>query len=223
MASIDLTPDQGSSNVSSSHLPPSQFLSRSPRHQSSSAENSETTSSIHRIRNRYKSAFIETGLNEPADATNSDSQNHKPIRPSSRVRWRSQVEIHEVEQQGEQDVRPEVQRTVPTTIGQHGSSAALLSRLSFVAVVLAIMIPILHMSPLLYAGTTSIGAEAGPITPHPARHRDLESTQLIPRQDNPADACLRWSHQSAVVNATLYLYGGRAKRDSNQNSNTWSE
>ncbi|KAF7505668.1 hypothetical protein GJ744_000517 [Endocarpon pusillum] len=51
---------------------------------------------------------------------------------------------------------------------------------------------------------------------------DRAPTPLLPRQDNPADACLRWSHQSAVVNGTLYLYGGRAKRDSNQDSNTWN-
>ena len=224
MAFIDLTPDQDSSDPSSFRLPPPQFLSQSSRHQSSSVDDSEINSSSRRIRNRYKSAFTEIGLDEAADTTTSNLEHRRPTRPSSRVRWRSQVDIHEVEQQEEGDVKPEIRRTVPTTTWHHyGSSAAVLSRLSFVAVVLAIMIPVLHMSPLLYAGTTSIGAEAGPITPNPARYHDREPTQLSPRQDNPADACLRWSHQSAVVNGTLYLYGGRAKRDSNQDSNTWSE
>ena len=224
MASIDQIPDQDSSDLSSFRLLPSQIPLHSSRHQSSDVEDSKINASSRRIRNRYKSAFTEIGLDGAAETTNANSQNLKPTRPSSRVRWRSQVEIHQVEQHEEGDVKPESRRAVPiTTWHHHGSSAAVLSRLSFVAVVLAIMIPILHMSPLLYAGTTIVGAEAGPITPDPARYRDLESTHLLPRQDNPADACLRWSHQSAVVNGTLYLYGGRAKRDSNQNSNTWSK
>lgn len=106
----------------------------------------------------------------------------------------------------------------------HGSSAAgMLSRLSFLVVVLAIMIPVLHMSPLLNAGPAILGAEAGPISPNSLRHRDIDSTKLLSRQTDAADVCLRWSQQSAVVNGTLYLFGGRTKTDSNQVSDTWSE
>jgi hypothetical protein len=37
-----------------------------------------------------------------------------------------------------------------------------------------------------------------------------------------ADACLRWSHQSALVKDTIYIYGGQARAGRDQHSNTWS-
>lgn len=42
------------------------------------------------------------------------------------------------------------------------------------------------------------------------------------REDSPTDVCSRWSHQSAVVNGTLYLYGGRSTQAAGQNQNTWN-
>lgn len=223
MASNDPTADENLFDITSLHSPPSRPLPHT-RRQSCRVATSDVNSSSYRIRNRYKSAFIEIGLDGAAETTNCNMRNLTPTRPGSRVRWRSQVEIHEVEQPEERDMQPAIPRAVPSkTWHQYGSSAAVISRLSFIAVVLAIMIPVLHMSPLLYAGPTSIGAAAGPVAPRAARYDDLESAQLLPRQDNPVDACLRWSHQAAVINGTLYLYGGRAKADSNQASNTWSE
>lgn len=43
------------------------------------------------------------------------------------------------------------------------------------------------------------------------------------RADSPTDVCTRWSHQSAVVNGTMYVYGGRSKTKSDQTDNTWSK
>lgn len=37
-----------------------------------------------------------------------------------------------------------------------------------------------------------------------------------------ADACLRWSHQSALVKDTIYIYGGQARATRDQKTNTWS-
>ncbi|CUS15361.1 unnamed protein product, partial [Tuber aestivum] len=37
-----------------------------------------------------------------------------------------------------------------------------------------------------------------------------------------ADACLRWSHQSALVRDTIYIYGGQARGSSDQDSDTWN-
>jgi hypothetical protein len=223
MASNDIDCNQSPSNISSLRSLPSHPSPQNSQHHSIRIGKSNVDSSSRRIRNRYKSAFTEIGLDGAADMTKCNMRNVTPTRPGLRVRWRSQVQIHEVEQQENEDSRPEIPHSVPTTTWhQYGSSAALVSRLSFLAVVLAIMIPVLHTSPLLYPGPTIIGAEAGPIAPRSARDYDLESTKLLPRQSNPADVCLRWSHQSAVVNGTLYMYGGRAKEDSNQASNTWS-
>lgn len=44
----------------------------------------------------------------------------------------------------------------------------------------------------------------------------------IKREDTPTDVCSRWSHQSAVVNGTLYLYGGRSSQAAGQEENTWN-
>jgi hypothetical protein len=202
-------------------LPPP-WSPHSSRDQPFGMKEAEVNSS-RRIRNRYKSAFTEIGLDGAADTTNSNYRDITSARPGPRVRWRSQVEIHEVEKQEEREMLPARPRVSSKPWLQSGPSAAVISRLLFVAVILAIMIPVLHMSPLLYAGPTSLGAEAGPIAPHAARYDDLEFAQVTPRQASSVDACLRWSHQAAVVNGTLYLYGGRSKGDSNQASNTWSE
>ena len=42
------------------------------------------------------------------------------------------------------------------------------------------------------------------------------------RENSPTDACNRWSHQSAVVNGTLYIYGGHSISSSGQTQNTWN-
>lgn len=46
--------------------------------------------------------------------------------------------------------------------------------------------------------------------------------KVIRRDDSPTDVCTRWSHQSAVVNGTLYVYGGRSTQQEGQNTNTWN-
>ena len=221
MASNDFVTDGNPSEMTSLQLPPPLSPHNAP-HQSFRTKEGKVNSS-HRIRNRYQSAFTEIGLDGAADTTNSNYRDITSTRPGPSVRWRSQVEIHEVEPQEERDMLPARSRVASKPWLQSGPSATVISRLSFVAVILAIMIPVLHMSPLLYAGPSSIGAEAGPIVPRAARHDEPEHTRIAPRQSSSVDACLRWSHQAAVVNGTLYLYGGRSKRDSNQASNTWSE
>jgi hypothetical protein len=221
MASNDVLTDGNSSEMSSFQLPPP-LSPYSVPHESFRMKRGEVNST-HRIRNRYKSAFTEIGLDGAADTTNSNYRDITSTRPGARVRWRSQVDIHELEPPEERDMLPARSRVANKPWLQSGPSAALISRLSYVAVILAIMIPVLHMSPLLYAGPSSIGAEAGPIVPHAARYDELEPAGIAPRQANSVDACLRWSHQAAVVNGTLYLYGGRSKADSNQASNTWSK
>lgn len=224
MASNDTPADQNFSILRDRHSFPSQPLRQNRRERPSRVKNLEHSSSSSGIRDRYKSAFTEVGLDGVAGATNCDPQNVTPTRLGSRIRWRSEVEIHEAEKQEEGDTAPEVSRAAPAiTWHPHRSSAALLTRLSFMIAVLAILAPILHMSPLWHAGPASLGAEAGPIDPRSIRPSDVDSTKLLPRHSNAADICLRWSQQSAVVNGTLYLYGGRAKDDSNQGSNQWSE
>lgn len=223
MAFNDFDVDQISSHLGGVQSPTSPVSPQDPGQYARSIANFEIHSSSRRIRNRYKSAFREVGLDEVADTTKCKMRDVITARPGSRVRWRSDIDIQEAEQPEERGIQPETTRAIPTTTYHQSGSSAILSRLSFVAVVIAIMIPVIHMSPSLHAGPAIIGAEAGPIALKSARHHELEATKLLPRQSNPADTCLRWSQQSAVVNGTLYMYGGRAKTDSNQDSNTWSK
>lgn len=224
MASDDFNADQihphvGRVRSSISHLSP-----QDPRRFDRSRANVKVHPSCRQVRNRYKSVFTEVGLDGAADTTNCNMRNVETARPGSFVQWRGKTGTQNAGHPGSGGFQPETTSAIPTTRDhQQRSAAAILSRLSFVAVMLAIMVPVLHMSPLLHTRAAIIGAEAGPIAPESAVHRQLDSTELVPRQSNPTDSCLRWSQQSAVVNGTLYTYGGRAKKDSQQGSNTWSK
>jgi len=52
---------------------------------------------------------------------------------------------------------------------------------------------------------------------------EMKARALAPRA-NPtgADTCLRWSHQSALVKDTIYIYGGQARGSPGRDSDTWS-
>ena len=39
---------------------------------------------------------------------------------------------------------------------------------------------------------------------------------------DPTDICTRWSVQSALVNGTIYIYGGRSTDEAGQTQNTWN-
>lgn len=164
------------------------------------------------IKNRHNSAFTEIGLDEITDSKYMDTRNAILMESNRCVGQQDRVELQEATMANTAPVAH------PNRWHQYGSSTATISRLSYLAVILAIMLPILHMSPLLQAGPF-LGADAGPIV----RRSDFEDTKLLPRQDTAVDVCLRWSHQSAVVNGTVYMYGGQTRRDSNQVNNTWSK
>lgn len=46
--------------------------------------------------------------------------------------------------------------------------------------------------------------------------------RIAPRENTNPDVCSRWSQQSALVNGTLYVYGGHATTEQGQSSNTWN-
>lgn len=50
----------------------------------------------------------------------------------------------------------------------------------------------------------------------------LPLDETIVTRDISPDVCLRWSGQSAVINGTLYLYGGNVVTQQSQRSGTWS-
>ena len=102
--------------------------------------------------------------------------------------------------------------------------SSMLNRLSLLAFIMVIMVPLFYDMPLLgIAGPSIIGAKAGVI-----RRTELDD---IPSRTGPpvakrsvtvTDPCSRWSQQSALVNGTIYLYGGHASQEADQQENTWT-
>lgn len=45
---------------------------------------------------------------------------------------------------------------------------------------------------------------------------------VIQKRQSPVDVCTRWAHQIALLNSTLYIYGGQAKTEGDQEMNTWN-
>ena len=98
------------------------------------------------------------------------------------------------------------------------------SRLMMLALVLLVAMPLLHDTPLLgKAGPSILGAKAGLIRRSGPKKKDLVDAELVTRQaPNDTYVCNRWSQQSALVNGTIYLYGGRSTSSADQSSDTWN-
>ena len=159
---------------------------------------------------RRSSAFFEAGLQ--GDDALVDAKVRRNSRPRV-VRFRSKVEV----------VGPEAidwSQYTGNSVDDMPAYFPTLPRLLFLALVIAIVLPSLNSSPLLQAGLGPRGAEAGPIAmPIERQHKTLPQR----RQVSSTDVCKRWSQQSAVVNGTLYLYGGRSTTSDQQTSDTWSK
>lgn len=83
--------------------------------------------------------------------------------------------------------------------------------------------------PLLYdtrwlsiPGTSIIGARAGVITNSDATRAHLSDNVLQKRANTDTNVCNRWAGQSAIVNGTIYLYGGHSTQDPGQTTDTWT-
>ena len=98
------------------------------------------------------------------------------------------------------------------------------SRLMMLALVLLVTVPLLYDTPLLgKAGPSIIGAKAGLIRRTGPQKKDFVDGKLVTRQAiTDTDVCNRWSQQSALVNGTIYLYGGHTTTTAEQTSNTWN-
>lgn len=99
-----------------------------------------------------------------------------------------------------------------------------MARVLSVIFIVAVALPLLHNAPLIgQAGHAMHGAEGGVMRKSQSMHGEpVMDGGLVKRQNSPTDICTRWSHQSALVNGTLYVYGGRATKDAGQMSNTWN-
>jgi hypothetical protein len=175
---------------------------------------------------RRPSAFIETGLSGEDPLIDAKLE-RSSSRPQLQVRLRSKVEIHEPElvEWGEHEpsIGPRVvYQSNAAALRGSGFNARNVTRLFMLALLLATIISTFLDSPFVKSGVSPIGAKAGPIDPasNPAIRTLPE--EHIKRANSPTDVCTRWSQQTAVVNNTMYIYGGRATTQAGQNGNTWS-
>lgn len=103
-------------------------------------------------------------------------------------------------------------------------SSSALTRMSVLAILMVIMMPLMYDIPLLgKPGPSIIGAKAALIRPTDAESVPSRTGPIVAkRSDTATDVCNRWSQQSALVNGTIYLYGGHASHETDQTDNTWT-
>lgn len=171
-------------------------------------EENQTTS---RMRS---SAFTEIGL-EGHDAVVDKKMQFE--RPKLAVRFRSSVSVVEPNAIDSKPLTPV--SPSPATVSQK----SFLSRIAITQV--ALFISLLAVAFPTFNGLSSKSqlmsplAQAGPVSP------EFRSLATLPekRQNSQADVCKRWAGQSAVVNGTVYYYGGRATTSADQTTDQWSK
>lgn len=96
------------------------------------------------------------------------------------------------------------------------------TRLLTVACTMLMALLLLFDLPFLgMAGPSIKGVEAGLIREKEGVDRQRRVSSIRRRDDSPTDVCSRWSHQSALINGTIYLYGGHTSQEAGQDQNTW--
>lgn len=160
------------------------------------------------------------------------------IRLSRKVRFRSDTDTYgeeEAVQSEDDDWEDAEEETNAASIAPivleadipilKSSNSSSLYRVGMLALCLALVLPLVQDT-LIFGdnGHAMLGAMGGLI-----RRVDkadnvalIEDTRLTRRQDSSTDYCKRWSQQSAVVNGTMYIYGGRATTSSGQTDNEWN-
>ncbi|KAK5114541.1 hypothetical protein LTR62_002476 [Meristemomyces frigidus] len=178
---------------------------------------------------RRASKFREVGLSAPASATT--TKDTARLRPQG-VRFRSRDEVHLIDRRDEIGVDATESKTEPRRPQQTNSAAAspppakdrsMVYRFGGAFLLLTAVVPFLYTaSPFSQASVLPIQPVEGGVIPEDARMRARAVPDLTPRDDSPTDICFRWAQQSAIVNGTLYLYGGQATTEPGQSSNTWN-
>lgn len=170
------------------------------------------------LRPRRTSAFRESGLFE--------DQPQYSTRSILKVRFRSKDEIFEspppendgLEWEGLQENDTEdIPYITVAQMAPPSPTRALIHRIGFVACVLAVILTVTQFTPFTNDRRPLFGAEGTPFT------APVQEVSLSKRADDPTDYCKRWSQQSAIVNGTLYTYGGRKMTAQGQKDNTWSK
>ncbi|KAI5269744.1 hypothetical protein E4T47_06870 [Aureobasidium subglaciale] len=97
-----------------------------------------------------------------------------------------------------------------------GANRRHLLKLGAVAIVVAATLPFIQRP-------SQTKSDAAPSIGVDSRAVPRERTMVLEtRANSPTDVCTRWSHQSAVINGTLYVYGGQATTEPEQTENKWN-
>lgn len=99
-----------------------------------------------------------------------------------------------------------------------------LFRLSMLAFLMLVAVPWLSDVPLVgIPGASIIGAKAGVLRRSTADTPTRIGPPLSKRSDSPTDFCHLWGHQSALINGTIYVYGGHTTSSADQGTtNSWT-
>ena len=158
------------------------------------------------LRFRSRPDVFEYTGSEQSDDDDSHRQHAKPAKRRNPTQARLQYKEHKMAQQ--QAARVNAQRT--STMYRYGAGALLL----------AILVPLLHGYPWVRESSVpKVGVAGGVIRRDP---NPIIETEIVKRDNSPTDVCVRWAHQTALVNGTLYIYGGQASTSSGQEANTWN-
>ncbi|OCT44013.1 kelch repeat protein [Cladophialophora carrionii] len=167
---------------------------------------------------RRNSAFLEVGLG--GDDAIIDSKLKRDPRPKSQIHISRKVDIDEAETVESSPTSPVENLPRP----QMSSYFPTLPRLLFLALVIVVVAPSLRSSPLLTAKANPLGRDtrsSGSIESLQEVKREA-LPQKSKREDTQTDVCKRWAGQSAIVNGTLYYYGGRVTTSPDQTTDQWN-
>ncbi|KAI1099386.1 hypothetical protein F4804DRAFT_337297 [Jackrogersella minutella] len=181
------------------------------------------------IRKGRQSIFKEVGLMEEErgeDQVDMTSETHEEIEPSERMESTSEP-ISPVERNNTDREDPSKGKSrwlsrlaltrrlkIKTVSSAPPPITARLYILSMIALLITIVLPAVSYNRGRYKVEIS-GADAGVISPTP-------SVVIEDRQNSPTTICTRWAGQSALINGTVYFYGGRSKTTGDQQANTWN-
>ena len=107
------------------------------------------------------------------------------------------------------------------------TSSSAMPRLFFSSLLLALFLPLMHYVSLAGdAGQLITGVRGGLIRTPPTKSGPIAIEASVVKRDDgppsPTDVCNRWAHQSALLNGTIYIYGGQSSQTSTQTSDTWN-
>ncbi|KAJ9638112.1 hypothetical protein H2204_004423 [Knufia peltigerae] len=171
---------------------------------------------------RRNSVFLEVGLGGDDAIVDTKLKQTNTTRPRLQVRFRSKIDVFEPDPPAstrdsscprDRDKPREMPFFIPT-----------LSRLLFLAFVVILVTQSLHTTPILKADANPVGTRRdGSLRGDNLRQgkRALPDAN-VKRDDSPTVVCKRWAGQSALVNGTLYYYGGRSTTTADQTSNEWN-